>query len=55
MAGQIAEIARDVQADFRSLDTREARVLLVEAGDRVLKEFPPTLSGKRCARSHASV
>ena len=32
MAGQIAELARDVvRADFRSADTRAARVLLVEA------------------------
>jgi len=52
MAGQIAEIARDVHADFRSLDTSEAEVLLVEAGDRVLREFPPSLSGK-AARSLA--
>jgi NADH:ubiquinone reductase (H+-translocating) len=44
MAGQIAEIARDLQADFHALDMSEARVLLVEAGDRVLPEFPPSLS-----------
>ncbi len=52
MAGQIAEIARDVQADFHSLDTGQARVLLIEAGDRVLREFPPSLS-ERAARSLA--
>jgi EmrB/QacA subfamily drug resistance transporter len=46
MAGQIAEIARDVRADFQSLDPGQARVLLVEAGDRVLGAFPPTLSAK---------
>jgi NADH dehydrogenase len=47
MAGQIAELARDVvRADFRSADTRAARVLLVEASDRVLMNFPETLSQK---------
>jgi NADH:ubiquinone reductase (H+-translocating) len=45
MAGQIAELARDtLRREFRALDTRGARVLLVEAGDRVLGEFPETLS-----------
>ena len=47
MAGQIAEIARDtLRRDYRSADTRAARVLLVEAGDRVLRTFPPSLSRK---------
>ena len=47
MAGQIAELARDVvRADFRSADTRAARVLLVEASDRVLVNFPESLSRK---------
>ena len=37
MAGQIAELARDVlPREYRDVDTRRARVLLVEAGDRVL-------------------
>ena len=40
MAGQIAEIARDTRRDFRRADTAAARVLLVEAGDRVLTGFP---------------
>ena len=45
MAGQIAELARDVvRADFRSADTRAARVLLVEASSRVLINFPESLS-----------
>ena len=44
MAGQIAEIARDLCRDFRSLHSGEARILLVEAGDRVLSGFPPSLS-----------
>ena len=45
MAGQIAELARDtVRRDFRAVDTRTARILLVEAADRVLTTFPPSLS-----------
>ena len=51
MAGQIAEIAHGtLRHDFRAIDTRTARVLLVEAGDRVLATFPARLSG-RAARS----
>ena len=46
MAGQIAEIARDLRAEFQSLDSSQARILLVEAGDRVLPAFPPALSAK---------
>jgi NADH dehydrogenase len=47
MAGQIAELARDtLRRDFRSVDTRAARVLLVEALDRVLTSFPESLSRK---------
>jgi EmrB/QacA subfamily drug resistance transporter len=46
MAGQIAEIVRDVQADFHAIDVSDAQVLLVEAGDRVLREFPHSLSAK---------
>ena len=46
MAGQIAEIVRDVQADFHAIDASNAQVLLVEAGDRVLREFPRSLSAK---------
>ncbi len=44
MAGQIAEIAHDSGHDFRSAQTRAARVLLVEAAGRVLTGFPPSLS-----------
>src|SRR4029077_21247156 len=41
MAGQIGEIAHDLNRGFRSFDLREAQILLVEAGDRVLQEYPP--------------
>jgi NADH dehydrogenase len=44
MAGQIAEIARDERGDFRAVDVSRARILLVEAIDRVLASFPPSLS-----------
>jgi NADH:ubiquinone reductase (H+-translocating) len=45
LAGAIAEIARQVmKSDFRAIDPRETRVLLVEAGDRVLGTFPESLS-----------
>jgi NADH:ubiquinone reductase (H+-translocating) len=47
MAGQIGELARDtLRRDFRTIDTRRARILLVEAADRVLTTFPPSLSAK---------
>jgi NADH dehydrogenase len=47
MAGQIAELARDtLRRDFRTIDPRRARILLVEAADRVLTTFPPSLSAK---------
>jgi NADH dehydrogenase len=47
MAGQIAELARDtLRRDFRAVDPRGARILLVEAADRVLTTFPASLSRK---------
>jgi NADH:ubiquinone reductase (H+-translocating) len=47
MAGQIAELARDsLRHDFRAIDPRTARILLVEGADRVLTTFPPSLSAK---------
>ncbi len=47
LAGAIAEIACQVMAqDFRTINPREARVILVEAGPRVLPSFPEDLSAK---------
>jgi NADH dehydrogenase len=46
MAGQIAEIARDERPNFRRADTSAAEVLLVETSDRVLPDFPPSLSAR---------
>jgi NADH dehydrogenase len=45
LAGTIAELARDtLPPDFRHVDTRRARVVLIEAGPRVLAGFPDDLS-----------
>jgi NADH dehydrogenase len=45
MAGAIAELARHaLAADFRRIDTRAARVVLIEAGPRLLPAFPAELS-----------
>ena len=47
MAGQIAEIARDtLRRDFRTSDPTRGRIPLIEAADRVLTGFPPSLSKK---------
>jgi NADH:quinone reductase (non-electrogenic) len=45
MAGAIAELAkRALASDFRSIDPRCARIILVEAGPRLLAPFHPSLS-----------
>ncbi len=45
MAGALAEIARHtLPGDFRHIDPKSARVVLVEAGPRVLPAYPPDLS-----------
>jgi len=45
MAGALAEIARHtLPGDFRHIDPTSARVVLVEAGPRVLAAYPPDLS-----------
>jgi NADH:ubiquinone reductase (H+-translocating) len=47
MAGQIAELARDtLRRDYRTADPGSGRILLIEAADRVLTAFPPSLSAK---------
>ena len=47
LAGTLAEIARHTLAsEFRRIDPRSARVLLLEAGPRVLSTFPETLSAR---------
>jgi NADH dehydrogenase len=45
LAGTIAELARStLPQDFRNIDTRKARVVLIEAGPRVLAGFADELS-----------
>jgi NADH dehydrogenase len=47
MAGAIAELARrSVSRDFRSITPHCSRVLLIEAGPRLLSAFPPALAEK---------
>ncbi|GLK68682.1 NAD(P)/FAD-dependent oxidoreductase [Hansschlegelia plantiphila] len=45
LAGSIIEVARQVMpSEFRCIDARTTRVILIEAGPRVLPSFPPHLS-----------
>src|SRR5215469_15267381 len=47
LAGTLAEIARHtLKREFRHIDPAAAKVLLVEAGPRVLPSFPESLSAK---------
>ena len=45
LAGALRQIAvKEIQKDYHHVDTSTARVILVEANDRVLKSFHPKLS-----------
>ena len=45
LAGAMAELARRVLAkDFRNIDPRAARIILIEAGPRLLPTFPKDLA-----------
>jgi len=45
LAGTIAELAlTHLPDEFRHIDTRSARVVLIEAGERILPSFDPSLS-----------
>ena len=45
LAGALAELSKFVlDRDFRNIDPSSARVVLVEAGPRLLPSFPPSLS-----------
>lgn len=47
LAGAIAELSRrTIVRDFRRIDSSSARVVLVEAGERILPAMPPRLSSK---------
>ncbi|HEY6051971.1 MAG TPA: NAD(P)/FAD-dependent oxidoreductase, partial [Thermoanaerobaculia bacterium] len=51
LAGAVGEISRHVLvSDFRSIDPREARILLVEAGPRILPTYLPELAERAAAR-----
>ncbi|HET7788869.1 MAG TPA: NAD(P)/FAD-dependent oxidoreductase [Myxococcales bacterium] len=51
VSGALAEIARHVLTrDFRRIDPRTARVVLVEAGPRILPAYAPELSERAAAR-----
>ena len=45
MAGSIVEVAtQTLKADFRSIDPRKTRVILLQSGDRILPDYPKDLS-----------
>src|SRR5207247_11423009 len=47
MAGAIAELAHKALAsDFRHIDTRMTRIILIEAAPRILASFPESLARK---------
>lgn len=49
LAGALAEIARHaLPRDFREIDPRQSRIVLIEGLDRVLPTFPANLSAKAC-------
>ena len=50
LAGALAEITRDtLRNDFRTIDPSSARILLLEAAERILTTYPPELSAKAAA------
>jgi NADH dehydrogenase len=47
LAGALAEIANEtLKNDFRRINPKDARIILMEGGDRVLASYPPDLSEK---------
>src|ERR1700756_1122694 len=47
LAGALAEIANEtLKNDFRRINTKDARIILMEGGNRVLSAYPPDLSEK---------
>ena len=47
LAGTLAEIARHtLPGEFRHMDPRQAKIILLEGGSRVLQSMPPDLSEK---------
>ncbi len=53
LAGAIAELSRfTVARDYRRFDPRQSKVILIEAGDRVLAAFDPSLSAHALETLH---
>ncbi len=46
MSAALADIVRSIRRDFRHVDTRGARIVLIDALDRVLSTYDPRLSAK---------
>ena len=58
LAGTLAEIARQTRAEFRNIDTRTTRIVLIEAGPTILPSFAPALrdaARRSLARLHVEV
>jgi NADH:ubiquinone reductase (H+-translocating) len=52
LAGAIAEIARQIlRHDFRSIDSEDEQIILLDAAPRVLMAFPEDLAQKPCNHS----
>jgi NADH dehydrogenase len=53
LAGALAEIRNfALQRDFRHINPRDATVMLIEAGPRLLATYPPELSDRAMAQLH---
>jgi NADH dehydrogenase len=47
MAGRMCDLARlSFPREYRAIDSTSARVILVEAMDRLLQAYPPVLSAR---------
>lgn len=46
LAGSLAEIAHTLKNDFRNIDPSTTTILLIEAGERIIPSFDPTLAEK---------
>ena len=44
LAGMLPEVAKPMRRDYRRIDTRDTRVVLLEGGPRILPAFPESLS-----------
>jgi NADH dehydrogenase len=58
LAGTLAEIARQTRAEFRNIDTRKTRIVVIEAGPTILPSFAPVLrdaARRSLSRLHVEV